>query len=60
MLRILTGVESYLTNNKPSVDSAAELNNWNVKVRAVLQAQQYIRGKGAMSKMLMESVALVI
>ena len=53
MLSILSGVEAYLAEHK-------ELQEWQQKVEAVLQAKQYMHGKGAMAKMLMESVALVL
>ncbi len=53
MLGILSGVEAYLAEHK-------ELPEWQQKVEAVLQAKQYMHGKGAMVKMLMESVALVL
>lgn len=53
MLQILSGVEMYLANNKG-------VKGWEQGVRAVLQAKEYMHDKGAMGKMLMESVALMI
>ncbi len=60
MMRILSGLEQYLTNHKPKNVPGAPWNIWRQQVEAVLNAQKYIRDKGAMSKMLMESVALVL
>ncbi len=53
MLQILSGVEMYLANNK-------EIKGWEQGVQAVLQAKEYMHDKGAMGKMLMESVALTL
>ncbi len=53
MIKILDAVELFLDNNK-------DLPDWELGVRATIQAKEYIRDKGAMSKMLMESVALVL
>ncbi|GEM_PF-729681 len=60
MLELLSGVEMHLSNHKPKSTSDESWLAWRGQVRAVLQAQEYIRDKGAMSKMLMESMALVV
>ncbi len=60
ILEILNGVERHLENNKPELTNDNELHKWKIGTEAVLQAQIYMRDKGAMSKMLMESVALVL
>jgi Holliday junction resolvase-like predicted endonuclease len=53
LLELLSGIEVYLANNK-------KLQNRAQKIEVVLQAKKYLHSKGAMSKMLMESVALVV
>jgi len=59
-LEILSGVEAYLHMNKPKSVLGGSLDSWRQCVEAVLQAKEYMYDKGAMSKMLMESVALVV
>lgn len=60
MLEILSGIEEYLDSSKPELDNNEQLLKWKLGAEAVLQAQRYMRDKGAMSKMLMESVAIVL
>ncbi len=52
-LEILNDIEIYLNKNKSN-------KNWDMSVQAVLQAKKHMHSKGAMSKMLMESVAIVL
>jgi len=59
-LEILSGVESHLHINKPKSVPGGSLDSWRQSVEAVLQAKEYVYDKGAMGKMLMESVALVV
>ncbi len=59
-LEILSGVEVHLNEIKQKNVQGGTLDTWGQRVRAVLQAKEYIHEKGAMSKILMESVALVI
>ncbi len=54
-LEILNNVEIYLTKSKDKKDT-----DWDLSILAVLQAKKHMHSKGAMSKMLMESVALVL
>jgi DNA polymerase III delta prime subunit len=56
MIELLSGLEEYLSTHRQDIDAS----KWAISVKSVLQAQQYIRDKGAMSKILMESVALVL
>ncbi len=60
ILALLSGLEVYLHTNKPASVQSDALDKWKMSVRAVLSAREYVNDKGAMSKMLMESVALVI
>lgn len=60
MLEMLIVIEEYLDNNKPELNNNEQVLRWKLGAEAVLQAQRYMRDKGAMSKMLMESVAIVL
>ncbi len=55
-LEILDDVETHLRCN--NLKESAEMRT--LKIKSVLNAKRYMHSKGAMSKMLMESVALVI
>jgi hypothetical protein len=56
ILEILTYVEHHLAQQEVSERD----EGWTMAVEGVLQAKEYLHDKGAMSKMLMESVALVV
>ena len=58
-LDMLDGIELYLHKHKPKEIGELE-TSWIMRVRVVLQAKKYMHDKGAMSKMLMESVAFII
>jgi len=60
LLALLSGMEAYLNANRPTRVHGDSLGKWQEGVQAVFSAKEYLQDKGAMSKMLMESVALVI
>ena len=59
-LEILHALESEQHMHMPPVQDIQALHTWADGMRAIWNAKRYLQEKGAMSKMLMESVALMV